>query len=476
MDIPQNILSVKIGDELYGFDGNKVAQILRIPTITDMPLASAGLKGVSSISGKVVTMIDMGVVLGTSEVDHTNKMARVLTITCDGNEYGLLVDEVVGMSSVEEENYELTHDANDKIEAIYKTKDNICQVVNACNAINTLFLLNYTPVAIDRFEQKENINNQDQNVSNENQRFLFLTLGNEEFSISLDIAREIIFVPQNITPMSEAGYGVIGMITLRDELIVAIDLKELLGIYSHSEIEEKNQRLLILNHKGKSLALKVDSISEVKDIPVNQIETLPQKFRDNKIDSIYKAKSNIVSIISKRYLIDILDEYSVDEGDVSHISNNNEDDKQESEEMIEVAVFQIANEEFALGIEDVQEIIKYTEITPIPEAPAYVDGVINLRGVVIPIISLPERLGFEKNINAKSKILVCVIGNERIGLLVDDVNEIMFIEDQYISKSTSEDALFSDIITLDDGKRVILKMKLTNVIPSETLENINISQ
>jgi purine-binding chemotaxis protein CheW len=143
--------------------------------------------------------------------------------------------------------------------------------------------------------------------------------------------------------------------------------------------------------------------------------------------------------------------------------------------MTEVAVFQIANEEFAIGIEDVQEIIKYTQITPIPEAPQFVDGVINLRGVVIPIVSLPERLGFEKNIDSKSKILVCIINEERVGLLVDDVNEIMFIEDKFISKSDKEDALFSDIITLDEGKRIILKLQVSNILEDNILNNIKVS-
>ncbi len=140
--------------------------------------------------------------------------------------------------------------------------------------------------------------------------------------------------------------------------------------------------------------------------------------------------------------------------------------------MNEIAAFQINDEEFALDIHDVQEIIKYTAITAIPEAPQYIDGVINLRGVVIPIVSLPDRLGFKKEIKPKSKILICDIKGEKIGLFVDDVNEIMFIDDKYVSKSSSENTLFSEVVTLDEGKRVILKLRITEVLDDSTLESI----
>ena len=473
MSIPQNILSVKIDGEIYGFNGNNIEQILRVPTISDIPLSFNGIKGLSSISGKIVTIIDTGVLLDLTKVDETNTKARLLTIKCGENNYGFLVDEVVGMTSIIEENYELTTQDN-KIEAIYKDEnsDNICQIINECQAIQSLTLAHYTPVEVDRFDQKllQQTNFQ---VDDDSSRYLFLTLGDEQFAISLDMAREIVFVPQNITPMSEAGLGVMGMITLRDELIIAIDPKELLGINNIQKINTKEQRLLVLNYRGKSLALKVDSISEVKEVKNRDIEKLPQKFSNSNIEAIIKSTENLVSVIGKKYLIELLKENSIEDD-----KNFNQDlnKNKESNDMIEIAVFQIANEEFALGIEDVQEIIRYTQITSMPEAPQYVDGVINLRGVVIPILSLPQRLGFEKKIDNKSKILICIIDDEKIGLLVDDVNEIMFIEDQYISKSTSFDALFSDVITLNDGKRVILKINISNLINKDTLHNINLSQ
>ncbi|MEA3314236.1 MAG: chemotaxis protein CheW, partial [Campylobacterota bacterium] len=429
MNIPKNILSVKIKGELFAFNGNSVEQILRVPAITRMPLANKGIKGVASVSGQIVTVIDTSVIF--IDEDELNKKdnsiidSRILTIKCNGNNYGLLVDEVMGMDTVVEENYSLSNE-DSKISAIYKKDDKIYQVINECLAISKLKLFDYKPVVIDKFDQKD-FENQELLVSSNSRdtnRYLFLTLGDEDFAISLDIAREIIFVPKDITAMSESSENVIGMITLRNELIVAVDLRKMLGVDYSNNIGTKEQRFLILNYNGNSIALLVDSISEVKDIPSESVETLPGKFVDNKVESVYKSKDSIVSMVSKKYLINFLENYSVENSEEKEEEKDNIE-LEESKDMIEVAVFQIAKEEFALGIEDVQEIIRYTEVTHIPEAPEFVEGVINLRGIVIPIISLPERLGFTKIIDKKSKILVCVIDGERIGLFVDDVNEIM---------------------------------------------------
>jgi purine-binding chemotaxis protein CheW len=148
---------------------------------------------------------------------------------------------------------------------------------------------------------------------------------------------------------------------------------------------------------------------------------------------------------------------------------------EKEENMSEVAVFKISNEEYAFDIEDVKEIIRYEQITPIPEAPEFVEGLFNLRGSVIPVVSLQERLGFEKNIDDKTKIIVCNVQDDRVGFIVDDVSDILFIDDQNISQAKNKEAIFDEVINLDDGKRVILKISADKVLSEETLKNIKMA-
>ena len=92
----------------------------------------------------------------------------------------------------------------------------------------------------------------------------------------------------------------------------------------------------------------------------------------------------------------------------------------------QVVGFKLGGEEFVLDILKVQEIIRLVEITPVPNAPLFVEGVINLRGKVIPVISLRKRFGFnEKEKDSQTRIIVLEIENKLVGFVVDLVTEVL---------------------------------------------------
>jgi len=98
---------------------------------------------------------------------------------------------------------------------------------------------------------------------------------------------------------------------------------------------------------------------------------------------------------------------------------------QTSSEIYQLVTFNLGNEEYAVDILKVQEINRMVEITSIPNARSYVEGVINLRGKVIPIINLRKRFGLDsKELNSHSRIIVVDIGTS-IGLIVDSVSEVL---------------------------------------------------
>ena len=102
--------------------------------------------------------------------------------------------------------------------------------------------------------------------------------------------------------------------------------------------------------------------------------------------------------------------------------------KNESGELLQLVSFMIGNEEFGVDILSVQEINKMTQITKVPNAPDFVEGVINLRGRVIPVIDLRTRLKLSKKEHDKdTRIIVVDIENKTIGFIVDAVNEVLRI-------------------------------------------------
>ncbi len=92
----------------------------------------------------------------------------------------------------------------------------------------------------------------------------------------------------------------------------------------------------------------------------------------------------------------------------------------------ELVAFTIDTEEFAIDIASVHEINRAVEITRIPNAPDHVQGVINLRGKIVPVVNMRGLLGFEpKEVRATSRIIVVEISGTMLGFFVDSVSEVV---------------------------------------------------
>jgi purine-binding chemotaxis protein CheW len=102
------------------------------------------------------------------------------------------------------------------------------------------------------------------------------------------------------------------------------------------------------------------------------------------------------------------------------------DQKRQETELLQLVTFSIGDEEFGVEILKVQEIIRMLEITKVPKAPAFVEGVINLRGKVIPIIDLRKRFGLaERGHDKNTRIIVIDINSMIVGFVVDSVSEVL---------------------------------------------------
>ncbi|WP_340021425.1 chemotaxis protein CheW [Paenibacillus sp. FSL K6-1096] len=88
-------------------------------------------------------------------------------------------------------------------------------------------------------------------------------------------------------------------------------------------------------------------------------------------------------------------------------------------------VFRLADEKLAVDIREINEIIKPEPVTPVPNSKYFVQGVMNLRGRIIPVVSLSRRLGMaEAELQARSRIVVVQYHQEAIGLIVDAVEQV----------------------------------------------------
>ena len=99
-----------------------------------------------------------------------------------------------------------------------------------------------------------------------------------------------------------------------------------------------------------------------------------------------------------------------------------------SDALLQIVTFQVGAETFALDILKVHEIIRFRQLTRVPNLPSYVEGVLNLRGKVIPVVGLRQRIGLErKEPNSTTKIIVASVKDDVLGFMVDSVSEVLRI-------------------------------------------------
>ena len=103
-------------------------------------------------------------------------------------------------------------------------------------------------------------------------------------------------------------------------------------------------------------------------------------------------------------------------------------------EMIQVVNFRLRDEEFGVEIGSVREITKVADISHIPNAPSFIQGVTNLRGQVMAVIDLAKQFGLapQENLPESARIVVTAVNGQTVGMLVDEVPEVLKIPEENI--------------------------------------------
>lgn len=101
--------------------------------------------------------------------------------------------------------------------------------------------------------------------------------------------------------------------------------------------------------------------------------------------------------------------------------------------ILQLVEFLLGKDYYTLPITNVQEIIKIVEIVHIPESPDFVEGVINLRGKIVPVVDLKKKFALPTmQCTSKSRIIIAEMSSQIVGLIVDDVYQVINIEESYL--------------------------------------------
>ncbi len=106
---------------------------------------------------------------------------------------------------------------------------------------------------------------------------------------------------------------------------------------------------------------------------------------------------------------------------------------EQKEKEYQLVVFTLGQEEFGVDISQVREIVRVVQITYLPKAPTFIEGVVNLRGQVLAVIDLSKRIGVpSKERGENTRIIVVEVGENTVGMIVDSVSEVLRLSSEFV--------------------------------------------
>ncbi len=146
-------------------------------------------------------------------------------------------------------------------------------------------------------------------------------------------------------------------------------------------------------------------------------------------------------------------------------------------EELQLVIFKIGSEEFGVPISQVREIVRLVQITPVPRAPSFIEGVVNLRGQILAVIDLAKKLNLKSNPRSeKTRIIVVEVDDNTVGMIVDEVTEVLKISSENVKEPPEiiatkiKQEYLKGIGKLEE--RLLILIDLAKVLSLEEIEEV----
>lgn len=457
-----------------------VQEIIRVPDMARVPLAPHSLLGLANLRGRVLPIVDLRRIFGLSDVTHTDA-TRALVINL-GTPLGFVVDRVASVIAVSEDQIEPVSTVSATIRS-----DMLTGVVRLPSG-QLVMVLDFARIIAEEFSAMAAAHGrlaghhleraaddgpgEDEGDETDELQLVSFTVDRQEYAADIEAVQEIVQMPERTVTVPNAPGHVIGLMTLRERLLPLVSLRAILGLPPRSE--DHPQRVVVLGTAGgNAVGVVADTVDEVLRVPRELVEPLPSLLSHGRgideVSSVCRLNNGqrLVSVIDTLRMFENTDFGSATSGshayeDSMTVQSNHDADEDTIEDEEQVVVFRLGSEEFGVPIAAVQEIVRVPEsLTRVPKAPHFVEGVINLRGAVLPVMDQRRRLGLgDVARNDRQRIMVYLFNGLRMGFIVDAVSEVLKIPRNIIEASPQlsgeQQRILGRVANLEKQKRMIM--------------------
>ena len=478
------------GDEVFAVDMAPVQEIIRVPTVVRVPLSPSTLEGLANLRGKVLPIISLRRIFGFEDNEYDDA-TRAIVIDL-GQPLGFVVDRVASVVEVEVGKIEDV----DSISGTINT-DLLTGLIKDVGGHAMIMVLDFAKLIATEFSEVAKLStthNTATMVASQEQeeadkfsdelQLVSFTVAQQEYAISIEDVQEIVQVPENIIHVPHSESHVLGVMTLRQRLLPLVSLRSMFGL-PFKEPDE-HSRIVVVSVGGASVCILMDTVNEVLRVSKNFVDPMPAMLaRDGDMSEIAEVcrldnGERLVSIISAENMFrhsavrEALS--SLEKMQDDSMSNNVERAVTEDDE--QMVVFRLDKEEFGVPIESVQEIVRVpSELTRVPKTAAFIEGVINLRGAILPVVDQRRRLGLPMlERSEQQRIMVFLFDGVRTGFIVDSVAEVLKVPKSAIEPapnlSGNQSKLIARVANLEKQNRLILLIDPSRLLQDEDRESL----
>jgi purine-binding chemotaxis protein CheW len=472
------------GNEVFAVDMTPVQEIIRVPDVVRVPLSPHTLEGLANLRGKVLPIISLRRVFGFEDIEY-NDSTRAVVIDI-GQPLGFVVDRVASVVGVETGKIE-------GVESIRSTVNTelLSGIIKNVGGHAMIMVLDFAKLISQEFSEIAAVakksdmssgrvasNEIDEDSISDELQLVSFEVADQEYAMDIEDVQEIVQIPEEIIHVPHSESHVMGIMTLRNRLLPLVNLRSMFDLPSREN--DDHSRIVVVSLGSASVGVVMDSVNEVLRVAKADVDAMPGLLaRDGDLADISEIcrldnGKRLVSIISAANLFrhsavkEALTTVETLQDDNNLDNDADLDDSIEDDE--QVVVFRLDKEEFGVPIDSVQEIVRVPEeLTHVPKAPSFVEGVINLRGSVLPVIDLRRRLGMPTvERSDRQRVMVFLISGMRTGFIVDSVAEVLKIHKTAIEPAphlSSEQAkLMSRMANLEKQKRMVQLIEPAHLI------------
>jgi purine-binding chemotaxis protein CheW len=467
-------LTFRVDSQLYALRSDEVTEVIRVPVIAKVPQSPTALLGLGNLRGTVLPVIGLREMLGKPAItDLSNARAIIL----DGvGAAALVVDSVATIESVEPGQVEVNKrdiaatDAEKLRGAFSSGADKEAAKILD---IGQLLLAAFSGRARNTDDVKV-VRSKEEAPSKKRggefkamEMLVTFEVADQEFALPLGSVQEILPLPSSFTAVARAEAVILGITSVRNSLMPLLSLRGLLGFGAATGANDR-EKVIVMKLGNEHIGLVADQARSIVSADPDHMDPVPPILAartggESRIRSVYRGDEGrrLISILSpdqmfREDVMQKLTHHQIHQIPERLVADENR------EELI-FLVFRLGDEEFGLPIDAVVEVAQVpAQIARVPRTPKFLEGVVNLRGEVLPVVDQRRRFDMPKIGNPETRRLVVVkTERHRAGIIVDSVSDVLRIyRDEVASAPDLTDEktarLIQGVINLEKADRIVL--------------------